>query len=157
MMSQMQTPSSLLSDGCAFCHDQEVTLCYVEIVGFLSGFACKECLIEKGKYCTTHEEMYQGFVDGTSACRKCITDLARENIASAREFLSEVRQNFPASEVELVDEFLEITRFLPELSEELLFAHWIATLAVRRGISFENVIFYVRSEVEISGILPSIF
>jgi len=157
MMNQMQTPASLLGDGCAFCHDQEVILILVEITGFLSGFACKECLIKKGKYCTTHEEMYQGFIDGTSACRKCITNLAKENIDSAREFLNEVRQDFPVEEVEIINEFLEITRFLPELSEELLFAHWIATLALRRGISFENVILYVRSEIEISGILPSLF
>lgn len=156
-MLNPQTPMSLLGDGCAFCHDQDIAVNLVEIAGFLSGFACTKCLIEKGKYCATHNETHQGFIDGTSACRKCITDLANEKIDEAREFLREVRKKFPPSEVELVNDLLEIIRYLPEFSEELLFGHWIATLAMRRGISFENVVCYVRSEIELSGILPSFF
>lgn len=157
MINSIPTPMSLLGDGCAFCHDQEVTVNLVEILGFLSGFACTQCLVDRGKYCTTHDEMYQGFIDGTSACKKCITDFANENLVQAREFLCEVREKFPPSEVELVNELLEITRYLPELSEELLLSHWIATCAVRRGISFENVIITIRSEIGLSGILPSFF
>ena len=68
--------------------------------GFLIIFACENCAKMSEVYCSTHKIIHQGFLDGSTACLKCIEEEVRGKEYYAEMFLNIIIQALTEDENE---------------------------------------------------------
>jgi len=121
--------------------------------GKLCIMVCEECGKASSAYCTDHETIHQGFMDGSTACIPCIEKLVSEHSHQAEEMYSALKRGLPELLWDVLDEVAEVSSDLTSSPKEISILRFLATKAKRSGEPVEDILAHVVSKRSIAIIL----
>ncbi len=143
---------------CEICGLKDPRLIYIlplkQANGSLITIACEKCAKASSAYCKTHDMQHVGFMDGTTACMKCIDEMVTAHTKNAETIMTRLLGRLSEEEVEELTESAEISAGITGSSEAVAIVRFISTKAVRTGTKFNEVFESVATGVKpISHIL----
>jgi len=101
--------------------------------------ACLKCARESPVYCLKHEIPHLGFLDGTTACTSCVSELMAEKNPEVETIYNEIEEGLPPIELGRLIGWTEISGKVSGLPLVIYLLKAIATAALRLGMSFDEV------------------
>ncbi len=121
--------------------------------GNLITIACKSCAEISTAFCTTHDQVHQGFMDGTTACPACIEEMVRSQIDQAMTISNRLVVSLPEHQLKQLEEAVETASYFTRVPFEVCVLRFIATKAMRTGRMLHDVFVQVIKEQSADFIL----
>lgn len=131
--------------------DHEAGHLYLLSIPGLPPFGCIGCLRQRGLWCEQHQRVFNGFVDGTSACFICIEEEVGRSEAVGAQFLPELESILPDDEREELNDWLTTSATITGQSRERCFVRTLASKALRTNTPLAAVVEMIRAR---SSIVP---
>ncbi len=152
MSSMKLAPEGSGTMSCGLCKSQ-VRLVYIlpnrATKREENGLGCKECAIQRGVYCITHDCTYGDFGPYGIGCEQCAIGLSASiGAGQTHRMLTELQEKLPGRE------WTRIQSYLDDWEHQVHFNWALAVKATCDKLTIEQVVAYVLQAKCVDGLLP---
>ena len=108
--------------------------------GNLNTMACEGCAKKSSAYCLKHDCQHTGFIDGSTACLRCIQELVESKKDEAPNIRDRLRQGLAPDQAEDLDDAAGLSAELNGSSESVAILRFLASKAMRTNQTVEDII-----------------
>jgi len=119
--------------------------------GNLNKMVCLDCAKNSPAYCKKHHAPHLGFMDGSTACARCIDELVKNKTPMAESIMNRIREDLPPKEFKNLLEWADHPLVGPR---ETCVLRFLATKALRSHKTIEGVIQQIIAEQSVYSIIP---
>jgi len=119
--------------------------------GNLNKIVCLDCAKKSPAYCKKHQSPHLGFMDGSTACVKCIEALVESEMPTAESTLNFLKANLPPKEFENLLEWADQPLVGPQ---ETCVLRFLATKALRSNKTVSDVLWKIVADQSVYSIVP---
>jgi hypothetical protein len=129
---------------CGKHEPQHIMLLPVQNPGDSPGWlVCEECGRKSGAFCEKHNSIHQGFIDGTTACLRCIEEMVASRANDAEGIREKIWEFLSKPDRDVLDDAAEVAAEIMGCSESMAVLRFVASKALRTHQTVDDVAYQV--------------